>query len=131
MAGWQLVGEIIEHPNCSPQTMRDIYQSSPSMAEKIATQPHCPPDLLDQLASSPRIAVRAYVAGNPSSPDTALQHLSRSAADEILLSLAGNPSCPSSILENLLKSHHPSTVRAAADNPNLPRTTLAMWQLSR
>jgi len=61
---------------------------------RVAANPACPPQLLQQLAQDPDQAVREQVANNPSCPPRVLEALARDPDQRVRTAALGHPNCP-------------------------------------
>ncbi len=89
-----------------------------------AGDPATPPHLLQQLASSGDVGVRAVIAGNASTPPGALTSLAADDDATVRKAVATNWQSPQGCLRVLADDVDPSVVAAVAQNPFAPADVL-------
>ena len=144
-----LLHSVAANPNCSQQTLLRLAAwqpgaevSDPGVARTratdirsfVASNPACPPEILQQLAGDPTTRVRAAAAANPDIAARALQKLAASPDVAVQAAAASNPACPPQMIRKLVRSADPSgsglrVVSAAAANAACPQDLL--WDLAR
>ena len=139
-----LLHSVATNPNCSQQTLLRLAAwhpgaevSDPGVARTratdmrsfVASNPACPPQMLQQLAGDPATLVRAAAAANPDIAAGALQKLAASPDVAVQAAAAANPACPPQMIRKLVRSADPSgsglrVISAAAANAACPQDLL-------
>jgi hypothetical protein len=106
---------------------RAAKMPSALFAAAIARNPHCPPDLLEQLAAGGHWTIDLAIARRRDAPQSLLLALAQTHDHAVALALAGNPSCPPAALDLLaVRARWPDVRRAIAEHPACSPETLAV-----
>jgi len=128
-----ILRRVLAHPRCPQDVLLHAYQQYPDgeMMVGVASNPNCPPDLLQQLLRHPMAAVRAQVACNPSVQSEWLWQRARDSSVVVRETVATNRTCPSDVLVRMLQDRHPKIRAAVLGNPNLPEEYRALAHLAQ
>lgn len=92
--------------------------------EAIAQNPHCPPDLLTELASDPSALVRRYVAEHAVTPIELFAQLAQDYAEGVRCGVAKNPRAPENLLILLSQDFNRVVRQTVAQQPHAPEAAL-------
>jgi hypothetical protein len=106
---------------------RAARMPSALFAAAIARNPHCPVDLLEQLAAGGHWTIDLAIARRRDAPQELLLALGQTHDHAVALALAGNLSCPPAALDALaVRARWPDVRRAIAEHPACSPATLAV-----
>ena len=95
------------------------YYSAVDIRSSVATNPHCPPEVLENLAADEDARVLAALALNPSIPEWIMDDCAESLGF-IVESLCLNPSLPSRLFDTIARSGSYEARESLAERTDLP-----------
>ena len=111
------------NPGCPPDVLERLAAArSPMVAAAAGSNVACPPEGLERLAVSEHTEARAAAASNPSCPPDVLKRLGDDSWVEVTQRAAANHACPPELLERF--AHRPSVAAQALSNPSCPRSVV-------
>ncbi|MEA5550064.1 hypothetical protein VB713_03550 [Anabaena cylindrica UHCC 0172] len=112
---------IVQHQNMILNIWMELARhESVRVREAVASQSHCPSEILTILVDDSTQEVQQKVAANSNTPIHIVERFSQDDNPAIRTAVASNPHLPETILTQLANDQKVEVRRAVAQNPNTP-----------
>ncbi|WP_161768762.1 variant leucine-rich repeat-containing protein, partial [Picosynechococcus sp. NKBG042902] len=97
----EMRARVAENPNCPLELLQQLaHDKNELVRAKVAENPNCPPALLQKFAHDDKF-VRTGVAKNPNCSPALLQQLASDENENVRAEVAQNQNCPPALLQQL------------------------------
>ena len=108
------------NPSCPEQTLRQACGDNFDGEHRrgVATNPACPPDLIERLVEDPERVVACCVVANPACPPELVERAATDPSSVVRNGVALRQGCPAHLLERLARDEEWTVRRDVAENPD-------------
>ena len=114
-------------PACTAALISVMLDDSVASKARVAANPSCPPEVLQQLAESSDPHILCCVAANPNCPSRLLEQLATASDESVRHAAVANSRCPPEVLERLADSDTVWIADRALKNPGCGPEMLARY----
>ena len=110
----------LTNPSCPEQTLRQACGENLDGEHRggVASNPACPPDLIERLVEDPERVVAYWVVANPACPPELVERAATDPSSVVRSGVAQRRDCPADLLARLARDEEWAVRRNVAQNPD-------------
>ena len=117
--------DVASNPNCPPSLLEELAKDEDRRVRcKVLLNANCSLSLIEELAKDRDDKVREAVASSPNCTPSLLEVFAKAKDSDVRCAVARNPNCPGSLLEALARDKDVNVRRHLAFNPGCPVSVL-------